>query len=96
MNSQYIRESGTKKEPISKIYAGIDGQHYRLKVAFYLNFYNGFGKRRNKVKKGFYGLYDDHQPEWSGGFLKRCAKVQQLSFWHRILRWIRNVKRIKI
>ena len=46
------------------------------------------------MKKGFSNLYNV-QPEWSNGFLKRCAKAQRLSFWHRILRWIQNVKRIK-
>ena len=40
-------------------------------------------------------LYPNGDPGWSGGFLKRCAKVKPLTFWQRVRRWIRLVRKIK-
>jgi len=40
-------------------------------------------------------MYPDGSPGWSNGFLKRCAKVKKLIFFQRVLRWIRNMSKIK-
>ena len=39
--------------------------------------------------------YPDGSPGWSGGFLKRCAKAKKLTFFQRVLRWIRNMSKIR-
>ena len=40
-------------------------------------------------------LYPDGTPGWSNGFLKRCDKVKKLNFCQRIMRWLRQVSKIK-
>ena len=39
--------------------------------------------------------YPDGSSGWSNGFIKRCAKAKKLTFFQRIVRWIRNMRKIK-